>query len=79
MDPRPAPQCDHQRSVLPAVADAADAAANVGVNQGAASLDALRLQWPTMAELAIQLFPGIDVRLKPLFMLMFPLKCFCCF
>jgi hypothetical protein len=45
--------------VLPAVADAA---ANVGVNQGAASLDALRLQWPTMAELAIQLFPGIDAR-----------------
>ena len=65
MNPRPAPQCDYQRSVLSAVADGAG---NAGTNQGAprdvsqhASLDALRSQWPTMVELAIQLFPGIDV------------------
>jgi hypothetical protein len=62
MNPRPAPQCDYQRSVLSAVADGAG---NVGTNQGEvsrnANLDALRSQWPTMVELAIQLFPGINV------------------
>ncbi len=65
MNPRPAPQCDYQRSVLSAVADGAG---NVGTNQGGprevsrnTNLDALRSQWPTMVELAIQLFPGIDV------------------